>query len=71
MYAVDVKKGDIVIVASDGLFDNVYDKDIEKIVTSICDSESTSAREIGIEDFLLRTSISLGILQTSINKYLC
>ena len=49
MYEVDVKKGDIIIVASDGLFDNVYDKDIEKIVTSISDSESTSAQEIGFQ----------------------
>ena len=69
MYEVDVKKGDIIIVASDGLFDNVYDKDIEKIVTSISDSESTSAQEIGIEDLLSRTLIFLGIVQTSIKKY--
>lgn len=49
MYEIDVQEGDVIIVGSDGLFDNVYDKDIEILVTPICNSD---AQGIGIRALL-------------------
>jgi serine/threonine protein phosphatase PrpC len=52
MYEIDVQEGDVIIVGSDGLFDNVYDKDIENLVTPICNSEMKDAQGIGIRGLL-------------------
>lgn len=47
-----LKKGDIVVVASDGLFDNLYDRQIVKMVNQLKDrSERTIAKELGHSAF--------------------
>jgi hypothetical protein len=41
VFAVKVKEGDIIIVGSDGLFDNVFDDEILDIVSGVVDKPST------------------------------
>ncbi|KAH9309231.1 hypothetical protein KI387_037142, partial [Taxus chinensis] len=39
VYSTDIMEGDIVIMGSDGLFDNVFDREIESVVSSFGGSE--------------------------------
>lgn len=53
VYKIEVLEGDIVIMGSDGLFDNVYDKDIENTVSFFGGSD---------EDFIHRIATALASL---------
>eukprot|EP00250_Pteridium_aquilinum_P005112 c15257_g1_i1 orf=137-1282(-) len=46
VHKVEVLPGDIIIMGSDGLFDNVYDKDIEKTVSFFRDSDENFPQQI-------------------------
>lgn len=63
-YEVKVREGDIVIMGTDGLFDNLFRKDIERIVNQ------TLQRENGIEDLAeaLSSEANLKSLDESFNS---
>lgn len=43
LYDIEVSPGDILVLASDGLFDNVFDEEVASIVSSIIDDELSAA----------------------------
>lgn len=47
VYSVPVEEGDTIVMASDGLFDNVFDKDIASIVDVFGGSDEGAAMRSG------------------------
>lgn len=47
VYKAELTEGDIIVMGSDGLFDNVYDQDIESTLRSFGGSDQESAERSG------------------------
>jgi serine/threonine protein phosphatase PrpC len=38
-YSIDLKEGDVVVTASDGLFDNIYEQEIADVISKSLDAD--------------------------------
>jgi serine/threonine protein phosphatase PrpC len=41
-YSIDLKEGDVVVTASDGLFDNIYEQEIADVISKSLDADLKS-----------------------------
>lgn len=53
-----VQKGDIIIMGSDGLFDNLFDKDILSIVQSLVGPQAMSDRFMPIKPQIISDALA-------------
>lgn len=47
VFKTDLEQGDMVVLGSDGLFDNLYDQDIESVLSTIGGPDQDSAQRGG------------------------